>query len=164
MEINKEHEDFICQNYLGKRNKELTQILNDKYKTNFTIKQVKWVKYKHKLNSQLVKRNEPLGSEKIKNGYIFVKTGQPQQWVEKQRYIYELAYGKIPKDCKIMFLDDDITNFSLDNLVLVKNSEALFVNKNQYSNHGREIKETAINIAKLNTKIKEVGQKNKIND
>jgi hypothetical protein len=160
VEINKEQEKFICQNYLGKRNKELTEMLNSQYKTNFTIKQVKWVKYKNKLNSQLVKRNEPLGSEKIKNGYIFVKIGQPQQWIEKQRYIYELAYGKIPKGCKVMFLDDDINNFNLDNLVLVKNSEALFVNKNQYNNHGRSIKETAINVARLHTKIKEISQEN----
>ena len=161
MEITKEVEDFICNNYIGVKNKELTEIINKKFNSNYNIKQIKWIKYKHHLDNKLVKRDCPIGSERIKNGYIFIKVANPQKWVEKQRYIYEKHFGKIPRGYKVMFLDDNITNFDINNLVLVKNREALFVNKNHYANVSKAVKETAINVARLETKIKELERRNK---
>jgi len=159
MEITKEVEDFVCKNYIGIKNKDLTEIINKTFNTAYDIKQIKWIKYKHHLNSKLVKRDCPIGSEKIKNGYVFIKTANPQTWVEKQRYVYEKYFGKIPKGYKVVFLDDDTTNFDINNLVLVKNSEIIFINSNHYAKVSKEVKETAINVAKLKTKIKELSNR-----
>lgn len=151
-----EQKEYIYNNSLGKTNKELTIALNNLYHSEFTVKQVKWFKYTHHINSGLKKRNLPIGSERIKNGYIFIKTEEPSLWKEKHRVIYESVYGEIPEGYKIMFLDGDKLNCNIDNLKLVKDSEEIYINKNGFAGVSKEITETAINLAKLKTKLDEV--------
>lgn len=153
--FSEDQESFIQKHVNGLSNKELTKQLNEFFNTNFTVKQVKWLKYTHHLNGDIKKRNMPIGSEIIKNDYVFIKTAEPAIWEEKHRVIYEAAYGKIPKGCKIMFLDGNKRNFNIDNLKLVKNSEEMFINKNKYAGICKEFTEVAISLAKLKNKISE---------
>ncbi len=95
--FNEKHKRFIQDNAAGLRNEELTKRLNEEFKTNFTVGQVKKYKHSHKISSGLKSCNLPNYSERENKGYIFIKIAEPNIWVEKHRYIYESMYGNIPK-------------------------------------------------------------------
>lgn len=61
----------------------------------------------------------PIGSERVLNSrYTYVKTGK-KTWTPKQKVIYEKKHGPIPKDSFVIFLNNDCTDFRLENLYLV---------------------------------------------
>lgn len=81
----------------------------------------------------------PVGSEYVdsSNGYVYVKIKNVRKkgkssfrdnWMLKQRYVYESAHGPIPKGSVIMFLDGNKSNFSLDNLACVTGREFIHLN------------------------------------
>lgn len=51
--LNKEQENFLLNHYLGITNKELTYFINNKFGTNFSVKQIKGYKQRRHLNSGL---------------------------------------------------------------------------------------------------------------
>lgn len=68
---------------------------------------------------------------KYYDGYLInfsSSTGYPTIWKNNKnvllhRYIWEKHFGKIPNDCEIHHKDKNRTNYSLDNLILVKIKE-----------------------------------------
>lgn len=95
----------------------------------------------------------PVGTESYtKGGYIKVKIANPNKWELKQRLVYKQHHGEIPKDHKIIFADNDIYNFSIDNLIAVSNSELLILNKNKLIYENRELTKVGVNIAKILSK------------
>lgn len=96
------------------------------------------------------KNYRPVGSERVNvGGYIEVKVADPNKWKLKHRVIWESANGKIPKDCIIIFKDNDKTNMVIDNLLLIKRSIHAVLNCNNLCQFRGEFKETAIKIAEL---------------
>lgn len=95
----------------------------------------------------------PIGTEKIRaDGYTYVKTQDGQlnkNWVLKHKKIYEENHGPIPKGHKVIFADGDTKNFDIDNLILVKDSELLIMNKKGLLTKDKEITKTGVNIARL---------------
>lgn len=101
----------------------------------------------------------PIGSERVDNrdGSILIKVqdGHLQKnWMSKSRYVYEQAYGKIPKGHKIIFADGDHSNFDLDNLILVSNAEELIMNQRKLISKEAEFTKTGAVIAKVLNKAK----------
>ncbi len=94
-----------------------------------------------------------------KNGYIEIKVKEPNVWQQKQRYIYEQYYGKIPKNHKVIFLDGNNRNFNIDNLKLVSGAEHLIINKNKLRYNNKELTETGILIAKVINKRVQIKKK-----
>ena len=91
-----------------------------------------------------------VGEERLDvDGYIKVKIGEPNKWEYKHRIIYEKAYGEIPKGCKIMFADGNKTNFNLDNLLLVTNSEMARLNQNGLIKDNADLTKAGLNLTKL---------------
>lgn len=109
----------------------------------------------------------PIGTESVtKDGYILVKLDRPYphsinkshpNWVLKQVYVYEQAYGTIPKGHKLVFLDGNRQNCELSNLQLVSNDVHLRMNHNRYYNHSKEITRAGIEIFQAEKLIKEAG-------
>lgn len=70
-------------------------------------------------------------TERKKNGShtrVEIKVGE--KWIPKARYIYEQATGrKVQKDEVMIFLDGDIFNFELSNLVCAKKNVVAYVNR-----------------------------------
>lgn len=72
-----------------------------------------------------------VGDERVDtDGYTFVKVvDRPSRqdcndnWVSKQRLIWEKEHGPIPPGCMVIFLDGDRTNFSPDNLAIETQAE-----------------------------------------
>lgn len=99
---------------------------------------------------------KPIGYERItKDGYVEVKvkmrpnrdTGE-KNFVCKHRLIWEEAHGPIPKGQKIIFLDGNKQNCSLENLAIVSAKEEIELMRRGLFSKERELTKTGILIAK----------------
>lgn len=98
-----------------------------------------------------------IGSERIdKNGYILIKIQdghKNKNWIRKHRYLYEQAYGKIPKGHRVIFADGNNRNFDLDNLVLISNAEELIMNRNKLFKKDKDLTKAGVTVAKILDKV-----------
>ena len=101
------------------------------------------------------KNHRTVGEERIKRGYWEIKVAEPNLWMPKSRYIWEQHYGKIPKGHVVAFLDGNTSNFNLENLTLISQSENALLNKNKMRKEDAELTKTSINLAKVLNKINE---------
>lgn len=101
---------------------------------------------------------KPVGSERVhsKNGYILIKTTEPNKWRLKQKVLWEKAHGEIPTDKVVFFKDGNPLNFLLDNLELVTRQELLHLNRSGYGKTPEEYKETLKAIVKVEVKLFEL--------
>ncbi len=102
--------------------------------------------------------HKSIGSEREdKDGYILIKIQdghKNKNWTRKHRYLYEQAYGKIPKGYKVIFADGNNRNFDLDNLIMVSNAEELIMNQRKLISNNAEHTKVGVNIAKLLSRAK----------
>ena len=69
-----------------------------------------------------------LGTEyRQSEGYTLVKVAGKKRWLYKHRLIWESHYGPCPEDHMVCFLDGDITNFNLDNLMAINRQMDAFM-------------------------------------
>jgi hypothetical protein len=98
----------------------------------------------------------PVGSERIdKDGYIEIKVAMPDKWKLKHIEVWESQHGNVPKNHCVIFLDGDKRNFDINNLALITRAENLYLNKSKLRFNDKDITQSAVNIAKLNSKIRE---------
>ena len=101
-----------------------------------------------------------VGSERItKDGYIEIKTNEPNVWQLKHRYIYEKEYGKIPDGLNLIFLDGNKQNLNLNNLQLVTKAEDLIMNNNKFFTQDKNLTYTGSIISKVINKKNELKRK-----
>ena len=119
------------------------------------IERTKKTRFKKGLKSH---NKKPLGSERIctKDGYIIVKVGEPDVWEHKHRVVWEKVNGPIPKGRKIVFLDGDKNNISLDNLKIVSSGALAIVNRHIGLSDDEQLNETIYNTADLQAKLSNV--------
>ena len=99
---------------------------------------------------------KPVGSERVtRDGYTEVKIKDPNKWELKHRHIYKKHYGEIPSGYNVIFADKNISNFDIDNLILVSKAEMLILNREKLIFEDKELTKTGVNIAKLISKAKE---------
>lgn len=107
----------------------------------------------------------PVGAERIcsKDGFILVKveiadpyTKSKTRYMHKHVYIYEQAYGKVPRGYVIKFKDGNKLNCNLDNLICLRRSELLYLNRHNFIDVPDEAKESFITLSKLACKLNEV--------
>lgn len=70
----------------------------------------------------------PVGTERVREGYVFVKTRDDlrpayKNWISKHQYIWEQANGPIPPKHIVRFKDGDRANLALANLECVSRAE-----------------------------------------
>ena len=93
---------------------------------------------------------KPIGTERFaKDGYIEVKVKNPNVWELKHRYIYKKHHGEIPNGYNVIFADKNISNFDIDNLILVSKAEMLILNKNKLIFEDKDFTKVGVNIAKI---------------
>lgn len=106
--------------------------------------------------------HKEVGSERIdRDGYILIKTKEPNVWRLKHRVLWEKHYGKIPKSQTIRFLDGNPQNLDLENLVLVSRREHSIINKNGYYYKNSELSKIGIKLAKIKVAINDRTKKKK---
>lgn len=111
---------------------------------------------------------KPIGTERVdKDGYVLVKVQDDgawnERWRHKQRVIWEKANGPIPEGYVLIFLDQDKTNTSLDNLMLVTNQQHLQLNRNGWRFDDPELQKMGITMADIKIQmgqLRKTGGKN----
>ncbi len=98
---------------------------------------------------------KPIGYERVtKDGYIEVKVKMrpsnpscKDNFVLKQRLVWEEANGPIPKGHKLIFLDGNKQNFVLENLALITDAEHLQMMRKGLRSECPQLTKTGILIA-----------------
>lgn len=103
---------------------------------------------------QVSKNKRPVGSERINvDGYVEIKTEEPNKWELKHRYVWEQVNGKVPNGYILIFRDNDKSNIDIDNLILISRAEHVIINHQGLATTMNETKELAVNYAKLSRAI-----------
>ena len=165
--------EFLRENGGKMRREALAKLYNEKFGTNRSRANITSLCAHHKIpawdmpaTKGLLVSKYPVGAERWHGrkslNYLYVKvsnTGNREKdWVLKHRYIWEKEYGKIPDDCVISFLDNDRTNFQLDNLCLMTKKEGVIMAKlgwNQICDP--ELKKAALNACRLQISLRDHG-------
>ena len=100
--------------------------------------------------------NVPIGTERVKSdGMVQVKISK-DKWEYKQRLIYSQYYNiELTSDDYIIFLDQDKTNFDINNLERVSRRESSIVANQGLFFNEPNLTETGIEVAKLMIKAKD---------
>ena len=118
-----------------------TKGLTSANKTSFKKGQITWNK-------------KPVGYERVcsKDGYILIKTGEPNQFNLKHRVVWEKANGPIPKNHIVAFKNKDRTDCRIDNLILMSKSEMVRYNQSYYKLATPDSNESCLLMAKIKNK------------
>lgn len=160
---------------------ELTRLFNSTFRTKLNKHSIsdqcsKVLKLKKDENAGQFKSgggnslNYPIGTERNYNGYWWVKVDNKyhpgkttmklfrENWKPKHEFIYEQAYGKIPENHFVVFLDSNNENFELKNLYCIHRGILAIMNKNHWFKSDPTLTLTAIKWCEMNFAIKEVEQ------
>ena len=105
-----------------------------------------------------------------KNGYLWVKVNDvkgsrkdrstSENWIQKQRLVWSQTYGEIPKGHQIVFLDQNRSNFDIDNLYCLNQCAMTRMIRNGWFTTDRELTLTAIKLCELHHALNEVNYEN----
>lgn len=152
----KRQHQFIVDNLENNTYAEITEMFNKKFKTNKKKTAISTYCNRNGLSNNLaiVKtqfkpghtpvRSLPIGSESPDaRGEMYIKVqmkGKKSEcWKQKKVYIWEQHYGKLPKGNLVIFLDGNIRNFDIENLVSVTRGEFLSMGRQKYFSNDPEI-------------------------
>ena len=104
--------------------------------------------------------HKPVGSiREDVDGYLKIKIAEPNKWTHLHRYVWEQANGrKIGRGECVIFLDQNIQNVEVSNLMLVKRSELYRLNMGHKLTSNPELTRAGIYVEKIKTRIKEHGE------
>lgn len=150
----------IMQLYKEKFNKKLSYNAFYRFKVRYNLKSgVENGGCFQKGNPLNPNKPKPIGCERVyydnNKKRVQIKVDN-KKWVDKSRYVYEQHYGKIPKNCVIIFIDGNRDNFNIDNLKCITKEQHRIMAGNCLYFNDKELNETSISIAKLISKVKEV--------
>ena len=103
----------------------------------------------------------PIGTERYgQNGTCYIKVAnnysgernqgyKPPYWLPKQRKIYEEVYGEIPDGYMVVFLNQDSTDFSIENLYCINRNILAHMNRYGWFRSNRKQTLTAIRLCEL---------------
>lgn len=99
-----------------------------------------------------------LGSDRLNvDGYWEIKVAEPNKWMLKQRFIWELYTGeKLTTKDNILFLDHNKNNIDITNLVKITNAQLALMNGRGLIKNDADLTLAGVNIARLIEKIREV--------
>lgn len=118
---------------------------------------------------RLPHNTKPIGYERVtRDGYIEVKvamrpgdTENGHNFVPKHRLVWEEVNGPIPKGHKIIFLDGDKENCTIENLAIVTCAEQLEITRKGLRSDVREFTKTGILIARAGVTVNKIKKENR---
>lgn len=95
----------------------------------------------------------PVGSTRIcsKDGYIYIKTADPNVWRMKHVLEWEKHNGKVPEGHCVIFADQNKLNCDIDNLLLVSRAQLARMNKNGLISQDPELTRMGVTVSELMT-------------
>jgi hypothetical protein len=104
----------------------------------------------------------PVGAEVVTvDGYIRVKTAEPNVWEFKHRLVWQQYKGEIPKGMIINFKDGNPANTDIGNLVMLTRSEHLELTRRGYRSQDPLITGAGVATIKLEGRCRELRSKGK---
>lgn len=101
---------------------------------------------------QMPHNHMPVGSERIVDGYVWVKLAEPKTWKQKHYLVWKDAYGSYPqKGFLLAFRDGNQLNVALENLELFSKEE--WMKRNTIHQYPEPLKEVIRLSAKLRRKL-----------
>jgi len=146
--------DFIKENCKTMLDAELSEAVNRRFNLNTSKKKIKMIRGRYKI---ITGRGKPFPTfteiTDHNTGYVKIKNAAGK-WVCKHRFLYEQAHGKIPEEYSVIFLDGNINNFNLDNLMLVTRGEKGSLSKIGLRFNNPDLTKTGIAFVKHKNAIK----------
>lgn len=160
-----EQRQFIRDNQAYITRKDLVQMFNTRFGTDLSRSQIVWHCTTHRLrryNNTNPGSSVPIGTVHCGGRrQLHIKTAE-DVWVPLHRYNYEKAYGSLPKDHTIRFLDGDSFNCEPSNLIAIPRSAQGAVNATKtYKTEDVEINRATMLTASLSTVVKRKIKENK---
>lgn len=104
----------------------------------------------------------PVGTERIKaDGYLWIKTAEPNIWRQKHLFLYEKDNGPMPKGFLLRFKDGDRFNFDPNNMLPVTCSTNMYLTHNNYDDMPKEVKPSIVCMSKLQAALSQKKCQNK---
>lgn len=102
--------------------------------------------------------HQPVGHRRVtRDGYIMIKTAEPNVFELLHRLVWEKKHGPIPDGYIISFKDGNTTNVAIDNLECISMKENML--RNTIQNYPEELQNTLRLIGKVKRKINHHGKK-----
>jgi len=104
--------------------------------------------------------HKPVGYQRItQDGYIEIKTEEPNIFKLKHRLVWEKEFGEIPAGHNIQFKDGNRLNCELENLYIITRADQVNIN-NSINRYPDDIKKAIRMLAKLNKQLKKINNGN----
>ena len=102
-----------------------------------SIERTKGTQFK---KGQLGWNHKEVGYERINaDGYIEVKVSEPRTFKLKQRHVWEMNFGTIPKGHNIQFKDKNSLNCEPENLYMISRRDQLKTENSMYARYPKEL-------------------------
>lgn len=153
-----EQRQFIRDNQAYITREELTNRFNTHFGTALLKKQIVWYCTTHKLrryNNTNPGSTVPIGTVHAGGRrQLHIKNAE-DTWVPLHRHNYEKAYGPIPKDHTLRFLDGDSFNCEPSNLIAIPRAAQGAINSTKtYKTENTELNRATMLTASLSTVVK----------
>lgn len=132
-----EMEDFVKNNISKYTKEKFMRLLEKKYNLKMTKTALKNYLQRHKIKERYTDFKESkvratakhqIGAERMTKDGILIKIAQPNVWMKKSRYMYEQYHNcKLSDEDYILFLNQDRTDFSKENLYKSSNREQCYL-------------------------------------
>lgn len=162
----KEFENFVRNNVSKYTKEELRELIQNKYNISLSNDALRRYLNRHKIKDKYIDYKKynvrdvyvcPLGTEHITTeGATYIKVALPDCWRRKSRVMYE-KYNrcKLNNDDYILFLNQNQSDFSKDNLLKSSRNEIAYLHNNKTFSKNPKLTELGILSAKLMKKAKE---------
>lgn len=165
----KDMEIFVRNNISKYTKEDFMRLLEKKYKITVTKTSLKNYLQRYKIKERYtdfkeskvrVTAKHKIGAERMTKDGILIKVAQPNVWKKKSRYMYEQYHNcKLNNDDYILFLNQDRTDFSKENLYKSSNREQCYLHNWGTFSKNPELTKTGILSARLTIKAKECVQR-----
>lgn len=176
-----EEHQYILDHTKGTKDKDLAKMFNLHFGTDFKVLKFQCYKTRKGISNGLQRKwtkdnppnnfgrspgnKKPIGSERYHNasGYVYIKIAEPAVWITKQAFMWQKYHGRnIPKGFLVIFLDNNKSNFDIDNLELITRGENSVLNSRKMRYDNAALTKTALNLIRLENKVKEVENEKRI--
>ena len=161
-----EHIEYLRKISDGRLNKEITEMFNKKFNDDRTDLAIRSIRSRHGIMNNIcttwkkgikpINYREVGAEKKLPDGYTVIKVADPDIWRLKQRHIWEKHYGKLKNDEVVLFLDNDKTNFEIENLYKITRFELLKMNHSKYHTEIPELTKAGIATVKIKNRLEEM--------
>jgi hypothetical protein len=157
---------FLEDNALKHNSEILGGLFNKRFNTNIEpqslrramkLRNIEYIKG-HKLyetkNLSYKRAIKPLGHEwfEKRKGTTYIKISnegsRQDRWKPKHYFLWKKTHGSIPKNHRVIFLDNNIFNFELDNLELVSPIEFILLRKYGFHSNNKEVTKAGLAIVR----------------